>query len=168
MNYNGSRPKLKNKMKLLRALYLLPLLCLLTRPASSQPIAPLRPVVVRLETGDVARQPLIGLDTATYGGTRRYVAAAGQLLLVRADRIAQLERSGGLADSVQTAQADELRRCRAGQAIRDADIKRLAEASHSLLAVRPRPPWLLDSHTYKGAGLGAAALLLLKVFVFHN
>ena len=157
-------------MKRLLAAYLLPLLCLLcllTRPASSQPIAPLRPVVVRLDVGDVARQPLIGLDTATYGGTRRYVAAAGQLLLVRADRITQSERSGRLADSVQTAQADELRRRRAGQALTTADYEKMRAAATAGLAVRPRPPLLLDGRTWKAGAVGAVLGLVLKAVVFH-
>ena len=155
-------------MKHLLAACLLPLLCLLTQPASSQAIAPPHPMVVRLETGDIARQPLIGLDTATYGGTRRYVAAAGQLLLVRADRIAQLERSGRLADSVQVAYAAELRRCQAGRAATEADYERMRAAARVALASPPRPPWLLDSHTYKGVGAGAVLAVLLKVFIFHK
>lgn len=154
-------------MKLLLAACLLLPLCLLTRPASSQPIAPLRPVVVRLETGDVARQPLIGLDTATYGGTRRYVTAAGQLLLVRADRIAQLERSGRLADSVQATQADELRRCRAGQAATTADYEKMRAAATAGLAVRPRPPWLLDPRTWKAGAVGTVLGLVLKAVISH-
>ena len=145
----------------------LPLLCLLAQPASSQAIAPLAPTVVRLEVGDVARQPLIGLDTATYANTRQYVAAAGQLLLVRADRIAQLERSGRLADSVQVAYAAELRRCQAGRLASEADVAKLSEASRSLLASPPRPPWLLDSRTYKAGAAGTVLGVLLKVFVFH-
>jgi len=145
----------------------LPLLCLLAQPASSQAIAPLAPTVVRLEVGDVARQPLIGLDTATYANTRQYVAAAGQLLLVRADRIAQLERSGRLADSVQVAYAAELRRCQASQAATDADYDRMRAAARVALASPPRPPWLLDGRTYKAGAVGTVLGVLLKVFVFH-
>jgi hypothetical protein len=146
---------------------LLLLLCLLTRPASSQAIAPLAPTVVRLEIGDVAQRPLIGLDTATYRSTRQYVASAGQLLLVRADRIAQLERNGRLADSLQVAYAYELRRCQAGRAASDADYERMRAATRVALASPPRPPWLLDSHTYKGVGAGVVLAALLKAFVFN-
>lgn len=154
-------------MKHLLALCLLPLLCLLTRPASSQPIAPLRPVVVHLETGDVARQPLIGLDTATYGGTRRYVAAAGQLLLVRADRIAQLERAGRVADSTTTAALTELRRYQATAATNEAAFKKLATATNRALGKPPAPPLLLDPHFYQGTLAGVVGAVLLKLFVFH-
>jgi len=136
------------------------LLCLLCRPAHSQ-------VVVQLATGDVVRQPLVGLDTATYRHTRQYVAAAGQLLLVRADRIAQLERSGRLCDSLATATAAEVRRQRATAAGSEADFQKLAAQAQRALATPPRPPLLLDGHTYKGVGAGAVLAVLLKVFIFH-
>jgi hypothetical protein len=147
---------------------LLPLLCLLTRPASSQALAPLTPAVVRLEVGDVAQRPLIGLDTAAYRNTRQYVAAASQLLLVRADRITALERGGRLSDSVQAAYAAELRRCRAGAAATEANYDRMQQAARVALASPPRPPLLLDSHFYQGTALGVAAALLFKTFIFHH
>jgi hypothetical protein len=140
---------------------LLPLLCLLTRPASSQALAPLAPAVVRLEVGDVAQRPLIGLDTAAYRHTRQYVAAASQLLLVRADRITALERGAQLSDSVQAAYADELRRCRAGAAATTADYDHMRQAAWVALASPPRPPLLLDSHFYKGVGLGGVVALVV-------
>jgi hypothetical protein len=123
--------------------------------------------VVRLEVGDVARRPLIGLDTAAYRNTRQYVAAASQLLLVRADRIRTLERGAQLSDSVQAAYADELRRCRAGAAATTADYDRMRQAARVALASPPRPPLLLDSHFYQGTLAGAVAAGLLKLFVFH-
>lgn len=123
--------------------------------------------MVRLATGDMARQPLIGLDTATYRSTRQYVAAAGQLLLVRADRIAALERSGRLADSVQAAYAVELRRCQAGAAATTADYERMRDAARVALASPPRPPWPLDGRTYKAGGAGVVLGLVLKAFLFH-
>jgi hypothetical protein len=131
----------------------------------------LSPKVVRLEIGDVAQRPLIGLDTATYRSTRQYVASASQLLLVRADRIAQLERNGRLADSAQVAYAAELRRCQAGRAASDADYERMRAAARVALASPPRPPWLLDSHTYKGVGLGALLAVVARVgikVIFHQ
>jgi hypothetical protein len=147
---------------------LLPLLCLLTRPASSQALAPLAPAVVRLEVGDVAQRPLIGLDTAAYRNTRQYVAAASQLLLVRADRITALERGAQLNDSVQATYAAELRRCRAGAAATEANYDRLRQAARVALASPPRPPLLLDGNFYKGAGAGAVLATLLNVFIFHH
>lgn len=146
-------------MKHLPAACLLLLLCLLSQPATSQ--------VYRLSAGDVVRAPLVGIDTATYRSTHAYVATASQLLLVRANRIAQLERSGRLADSVQTAYAAELRRCQAGRAASDADYEKMRTAARVALASPPRPPLLLDSRTYKGMGAGAAIGLLLKVLVFR-
>jgi len=125
-------------------------------------------VVVQLAAGDVAQQPLVGLDTATYRHTRQYVAAAGQLLLVRADRIAELERSGRLCDSLATAASAELRRQRATASANEADFQRLAAQANRALATPPRPPLLLDGHTYKGAVLGGVGLLLLKLFISHN
>ncbi|MDO7888247.1 hypothetical protein [Hymenobacter cheonanensis] len=146
---------------------LLPLLCLLSLPATSQPIRQLAPLVVRLDSGTVVRQRLVGIDTATYRSTRQYVATAGQLLLVRADRIAQLERDASLRDSVQTAYATELRRSQASQAATEADYQRMRAAARVALASPPRPPWLLDSRTYKAGAAGTVLGVLLKVFVFH-
>ena len=130
-------------------------------------MAPLAPAVVRLEVGDVARRPLIGLDTAAYRSTRQYVAAASQLLLVRADRITALERGARLSDSVQAAYADELRRCRAGAAATEASYQHMRQAARVALASPPRPPLLLDAHFYQGTLAGAVTTVLLKLFVFH-
>jgi hypothetical protein len=135
-------------MTRLLAACLLPLLCLLTRPASSQALAPLAPAVVRLEVGDVAQRPLIGLDTAAYRRTRQYVAAASQLLLVRADRITALERGARLSDSVQATLTTELRRCRAGAAATEANYDHLQQAAQVALASPPCPPLLLNAHFY--------------------
>ena len=123
--------------------------------------------MVRLLPGDMAQRPLIGLDTATYRSTRLYVATAGQLLLVRADRIAQLERAGLVADSVQVAQATELRQCRADEQAARGDADRMRAAARVALASPPRPPWLLDGRTYKAGAAGTVLGLLLKVLVFH-
>jgi hypothetical protein len=123
--------------------------------------------VVRLEVGDVAKRPLIGIDTATYRSTRQYVAAAGQLLLVRADRITALERGAKLSDSVRTAYADELRRCRAGAASTSADYDRMRQAARVALASPPRPPLLLDGHFYQGTALGAVAVMVITALLRH-
>ena len=130
-------------------------------------MAPLAPAVVRLEVGDVAKRPLIGLDTATYRSTRQYVAAVSQLLLVRADRITALERGARLSDSVQAAYADELRRCQAGAAATEASYQHMRQAARVALASPPRPPLLLDSHLYKGVGLGGVLAVALKLLIFH-
>jgi hypothetical protein len=121
--------------------------------------------VVRLEVGEVVRRPLIGIDTATYRSTRQYVAAAGQLLGVRAARIAQLERSTQLADSTTAAVLTELRRSKATAAANEADFQKLA--TRAVLGKPPAPPLLLDSHFYQGTLAGAVAAVLLKLFVFH-
>lgn len=123
--------------------------------------------MVRLAVGDVAQRPLIGLDTATYRSTRQYVAAASQLLLVRADRIAALERGARLSDSVKTAYAAELRRCRAGAAATEADYERMRQAARVVLASPPRPPLLLDAHFYQGTALGAVAALVIRALLLH-
>jgi hypothetical protein len=154
-------------MTRLLAACLLPLLCLLTRPASSQALAPLAPAVVRLEVGDVAQRPLIGLDTAAYRNTRQYVAAASQLLNVRAERIVTLERSNLLADSTTAAARAELRRYQATAAANEADFQKLAAATRAALGKPPAPPLLLDPHFYQGTLAGAVATVLLKLFVFH-
>lgn len=122
--------------------------------------------MVRLEVGEVVRRPLIGIDTATYRTTRQYVAAAGQLLGVRAARIAQLERSTQLADSTTTAVLTELRRSKVTAAANEADFQKLVESTRAL-GKPPAPPLLLDPHFYQGTLAGAVAAVLLKLFVFH-
>lgn len=121
----------------------------------------------RLAAGDVVRAPLVGIDTATYESTRLYVANASQLLDARAGRIATLERASLTADSITQAQAAELRRCRGEVVASAADYDHMRQAARVALASPPRPPLLLDSHTYKGMGAGALLAVLLKVFLFH-
>jgi hypothetical protein len=123
--------------------------------------------VVRLEVGEVVRRPMIGLDTATYRSTRLYVAGASQLLNVRAERIATLERSNLLADSTAAAALAELRRYQATAAANEADFQKLATSTRAVLGKPPAPPLLLDPHFYQGTLASAVAAVLLKLFVFH-
>jgi hypothetical protein len=135
------------------------LLCLLSHRATSQ--------LYQLSTGDVVRGSLIGIDTATYRSTRQYVAAAGQLLNVRASRIALLERDAWLVDSVRTAYDAELRRCRATATANEADFQKLATTTRMALGKPPAPLLLLDPHFYQGTLAGAGVLALLKLLIFH-
>ena len=150
-------------MTRLVSLSLLLLSCLATRPATSQ--------VWRLDSGTVARGPLIGLDTATYHSTMNYVSGAKVLLGARADRIAQLERDGQTATQQLAAAESELRRCRAEAKLDAADFHTVVVEGQKLAGKPPALPLLLDGHFYKGVGTGgvlaAAAAVLLKVFVFH-
>jgi hypothetical protein len=153
-------------MTRLLACALLGCLCLLTRPANSQ-VAPLRPLVVRLDSGTTTKRALIGIDTAAYRAIRVNTALDQRQLAARAQRIAQL-RALMRHDSVATMrQADELRSTRADNASLHAALLKQETLTSNALALPLRPPLLLDAHTYLGGGLGAAVLVLLKVLVFH-
>lgn len=151
-------------------LCLLLLSCLLSRPASSQPSPSLQERglgggVFRLDSGTVASRPLIGLDPATYATTRQYVSTAQQLLAVRAERVVQLERATHLADSLSLVVSAELRRCRQQAAASEAEFQVLAAQARQAVAQPVRPPLLLDGHFYKGCGVGAVALVVLRLLV---
>ncbi|WP_161599413.1 hypothetical protein [Hymenobacter nivis] len=153
------------KNLLLSALLLMS--CLLTRPASSQPIAPLRPLVVRLDSGTVVRRPLIGIDTTLYRSVRTDRALDQLLLANRAARVAVLEQVVRRDSSALADRAAELRRCRGEGRARESDFTQLVATTARLQDLPTPRPFLLDAHTYQGAGLGALALLLVKIFVLH-
>ncbi len=121
------------------------------------------PIAVQLMPGDVVRERLIGLDSASYQAGRQALALVPAGDAVQADLRHQAELAKQEIATLDT----ELRRSRAGQAAAEADADRMRAAARVVLASPPRPPLLLDSHTYKGVGAGAVLAVLLKVFVFH-
>lgn len=126
---------------------------LLARPATAQ-IAPLRPLVVSLDSGQTIRRPLIGLDTAFYRAVR-----------LKVDRLPLLEY-GRTLDAQQVSQLQaELRRCRGQVDAAGQDFATLATVNTHLAALPTARPLLLDAHTYQGAAAGAVGLLLLKLFL---
>lgn len=128
---------------------------------------PLRPLVVRLDSGTTTKRALVGLDTAAYRSLQVNTALDQRQLAERAQRLAQL-RALMRHDSVATMrQADELRSTRQDNASLHAALLKQEALTSKTLALPLRPPLLLDSHTLIGGGLGAAALVLLKVLVFR-
>ena len=124
--------------------------------ATSQTIAPLRPLVVSLDSGQTIRRPLVGLDTAFYRAVR-----------LKVDRVGLLEY-GRTLDAAQVLQLQaELRRCRGQVDLGNHDFEALAAVNTKLAALPVRPPLLLDGRFYSGCGVGAVALLALKIFLLH-
>jgi hypothetical protein len=121
--------------------------------------------VVTLDSGTTVRRALIGLDPSTYQGLRRAQFVDAQLLRVRAGRLQAMGRDSLLAAQTAAVQAEELRRCRAGLAARDADFDQLAAAARQAAARPVARPVLLDPHTYQGAAAGAVLLLALRLLL---
>lgn len=150
-------------------LALLACLCLLTKtfPANSQPLRPLRPLVVRLDSGTTIHRPLVGLDTAAYRSLRVSTALDQRQLAERAAQLTQL-RAILRHDSLATLRtADELRSTRLDVQAANVALAKQQTLTSKALALPLRPPLLLDSHFWTGTGLGAAAVLALKLFIFH-
>jgi hypothetical protein len=130
-------------------------------------VAPLRPLVVRLDSGTTTKHALIGIDTAAYRALRMGTALDQRQLAVRAQRIAQL-RALMRHDSVATMrQADELRSTRQDNASLHAALLKQETLSSHALALPLRPHLLLDSHFYTGAGIGGVVVTVLKLLIFH-
>ena len=130
-------------------LLLLCLCCLRPHPASSQAVAPLPPVVVRLDSGEVALRRYACLDTATYRAVRLAVAAVPGLR----QRVALLEYDRQL---LERQVADARREGRAAHA----DFTAATAQARQLEALPVRPPLLLDSRVYASAGAGMVLALL--------
>ena len=141
------------------------LLCLLTHRANSQPGSPVHPVVVRLDSGEVARRAYVAFDTAYYQQWRRQQAADQVQLDLRARRLAVYGQRQRLTDSLAAGQLAESVRERAALARATADFDQLHAQTVRALAQPPRPVLLLDGHFYAGGALGALAVALLFVFL---
>lgn len=138
-------------------LLILSLLCLSTRPASSQAVAPLRPLVVTLDSGTVAARYYVAMDSATYRAVRTRVADAD-----RAEYDQHLSE-------LQVAQLRaELSRCRGAGDAGNKDFDVLARDTRALETAVPRPLLLLDGHFYKGIAVGAVLLEAFRIFIFHT
>lgn len=138
-------------------------------PASSQPrpVAPLRPLVVRLDSGSMAKRALVGIDTAAYRSLRVNTALDQRQLAERAAQIKQLNDLRRL-DSLSTMRlADEAASTRRDNADLHKALRKQEAISSKALALPLRPPLLLDSHTYIGGGVTAILLAALKLFILH-
>lgn len=137
--------------------------CLLTRSATAQAISPLKPIVVQLVPGDVVRERLVGVDSATYQAGRQ-----ARLLVPAADALqADLRRENTLVRQQLATTEAALLGCLRGQAASEADYHAMQQAASASRVSPARPPALVDSHTYAGAGAGALLVVLLKLFVLH-
>lgn len=131
------------------------------------PIAPLQPLVVRLDSGSVTKRALIGLDPGAYQDLRQERATDEQLLLVRASLI-RTQRAQLRADSIErAATGNELRSTRLDIARLNAELTSQEVRTRKLLAQPLQKPLLLDGHTYVGGLAGLVGAALLKVLVFH-
>ena len=131
----------------------------LPSPASDRPVyapLPLRPLVVLLDSGQVIRRPLVGIDTTYYRAVRLKVARADLLEYGRTLSLLQ----------VSQLQA-ELRRSRQQLLTSGKDFDALADINKQLAGLPLAKPLLVDPHTYIGVGIGAAALVALKLFLLH-
>gem|GEM_PF-6485389 len=122
------------------------------------------PIAVQLLPGDVVRERLIGLDSASYQAGRRALELVPAGDAVQAD----LRHQAALAKQELAALDAEFRRCQAARTTAEADADRMRAAARVVLASPPRPPWLLDGRTYKAGAAGVVVGLLLSVFIFHN
>lgn len=141
----------------------------MSSPASSQPrpVAPLRPLVVRLDSGTIARRALVGIDTAAYRSMRVNTALDQRQLAERAAQLKQLNALRRL-DSISTMRlADEAASTRRDNEQLHKALRKQEVISSKALALPLRPPLLLDSHTYIGAGAAAIFLAALKLFILH-
>ena len=115
-------------------------------------MAPLRPLVVRLDSGSIARRPLVGLDTAAWRSMRVNTALDQRQLAERAAQIVQLNALRRL-DSLSTMRlADEAASTRRDNADLHQALRKQEARTKQVLALPLRPPLLLDSHTWLGTG----------------
>ena len=143
----------------MRALFLLSC-CLLAHLTSASQSLPTptadRPSVVLLDSGTVLRRTLVGLDTTLYRAVR-----------LKVQRVDLLEYGRSLS-LLQTSQLQaELRRSRAQLLASNKDFDALAEVNKKLVALPLAKPLVFDRNTYIGAGIGAVALVALKLFLLH-
>lgn len=131
-------------------------LLLLRCPTASSQIAPLRPLVVQLDSGTTLRHFYVGLDSTVYNQTRRTAA-----------RVGLLEYSRTL-DAAQVSQLEaELRRCRGESSRAGTDFAHLAAINTAQAALPVARPLLLSGQFYKGIGVGAVLLTALKIFLHY-
>lgn len=143
-------------------IFLAGLSCLLTHRATAQDIKPLRPTVVRLEAGDVIREPLIGMDTATYYGTRRYQAATAKLLAA-GDVQGRKWRKLLLASDSTTAEAErEIARQRLVNAAQQKQFSQLQEVLDKALALPTEKSLFINPKFYGGVAVGTLFGFFLK------
>jgi len=122
-------------------------------------------LVVTLEAGTLTTRKLIGLDSAAYQSLRLGRAIDQQIIAGKTAEITKLHRVMAHDSITAAGVAQQLTDCRRGWATITADLNAQEVRTAKALALPSQKPLLLDGNTYKGAGAGAVALLLLKVFL---
>lgn len=136
-------------------------------PANAQASAaePTAPVVVRLDSGDVARQRYVCVDTTTYAKLQTAMQAGRTLLAQQA--LDAYDRQ--LADKQLRLTEAELARCRGQKAAGNTEFNTLAtQADNVFRQVQIRPPLLLDGRLYRGMLTGVVLSEAIRIFFFHT
>ncbi|MGI4864198.1 MAG: hypothetical protein ACRYFZ_09775 [Janthinobacterium lividum] len=134
----------------------------MTCPANSQ-VVPLRPHIVRLDSGSTAKRPLVGIDTATWRSIRTSAAIDQQQLAERAAQLRQW-RELHVHDSLATVQvARELHATRTDNAKLSTAFTQQADRANKALALPLRPPLLLDGRLYTGVATGGVLAVVVRV-----
>lgn len=142
-------------------------LCLFHRRANSQALAPIRPLVVTLDSGSTIRRPLIGLVPAAYQSIRLGRELDRQLLSGRAAEIAAL-RGVIIHDSLMAmSTAREVLQLRLDLSALNGELTKQQFRTRAALALPTARPLLLDPHTYKGALFGVVLLTVLRLLTMH-
>jgi len=138
-------------------------------PASSQPrpVAPLAPRIVRLDSGAVAKRPLVGIDTAAWRAIRVNTALDQRQLADRAAQIKQLNDLRRLDSTSTMRLADEAASTRRDNEQLHEALRKQEAISSKVLALPLRPPLLADTHTYIGGGAAVFLVALVKLFILH-
>jgi hypothetical protein len=140
-------------------LCLLPLLCLLAHNASSQTFT------YTLHPGDVVKQRMIGIDTASYGQSRRYMYRAGNLILTGQNLLAELQHKYDLSQAASIVLQNELKRTRQEHELTEAELAAVAKKANKLAALPLQKPLLLDLRTYEVGGTAGAVAFLIALLI---
>lgn len=122
--------------------------------------------MVSLDSGTVVRRAFVGIEPAAYQSLRAARANDQQLIAGQVAELADLRQVMAHDSATAAGVARALADCRQGWAHTTAELNAQEVRTAKALALPSQKPLLLDGHTYKGAGAGALALLLLKIF-FH-
>ena len=144
-------------MRLPLALCLGFLICHTAHSQGRVPVAPLRPLIVQLDSGTTLRHYYVGLDSTEYTRQRKEKEATRrELENLRAMRALDNNQVAGLRQDVLACRAvsDGYRR----------NYDELKKVTDKAIA-QPGPPLLLDGHFYLGMGAGAAALAILQLLL---
>jgi hypothetical protein len=110
---------------------------------------------------------MLGVDSSTYHGTRLYIDQLKERLAKAEKRVAPLESRVVLGDITTNVAREEVLRERKASTRKDSAFTVLHGHATDALALPVRKLLLLDPNFYKGTGVGAAVVLLLKFVVLR-